>query len=408
MTETTEVDGNDADVGKDEEDVKREEDHKDAQREGDTTSGQAVEDSTECHETDFATDEELGGNDRGNEKVPVIQAAPQATEGVATLHHQGSMDDLEDCKLTPLDATMQRQSMKNILGGKGFPAPSLLDNAVNAVKSVMKPKHNDANHVHFAEIVGNHQSSLHADQYTDCHNEPHNPNHHESALQSDQAPEGEGNVNSMLNKFRRKTQRLAPGQGKKSHSHPRKSPFRSEIARLREQQRLEKEKKGFAPESNDKMGNKITTATVGIAATTAPPDSASFVKQTTKLKHAILQSLGEFLTGAFADDEELSGSYFSQDLLDQVSANDPCIKGIWLQAKGLNDAHVKQLCEGLIKNKVVTEVWLPSNQITDVGAGYIAHMLKFNRSIKELFLGENEIGPKVRLFHLKVVRVVSL
>jgi len=52
------------------------------------------------------------------------------------------------------------------------------------------------------------------------------------------------------------------------------------------------------------------------------------------------------------------------------------------------------LCEGLIRNKVVTEVWLPSNQITDVGAGYIAHMLKFNRSIKELFLGENEIGPK--------------
>ena len=146
---------------------------------------------------------------------------------------------------------------------------------------------------------------------------------------------------------------------------------------------LEKEKKG-AP-------NKA----VGIAATTAPPDSSSFVKQAEKVKHAILQSLGEFLTGAFADDEELSGSYFSQDLLDQISANDPTVKGIWLQAKSLNDAHVKQLCEGLIRNKVVTEVWLPANQITDEGAGYIAHMLKFNHSIKELFLGKNEIGPKV-------------
>eukprot|EP00804_Cyclotella_cryptica_P020235 CCRYP_010921-RB/>CCRYP_010921-RB protein AED:0.15 eAED:0.15 QI:616/1/1/1/1/1/2/1210/542 len=393
MTESTEVETKDGDVENVDGNVKPEDHPKDAQGGGDATSGQDIYDSGECKETDDATDEGTEDNDRENDKAPVIQAAPQAIEGDDNLHHQGSMDDLEDCKLTPLDATMQRQSMKDTLSGKGLPAPSLLDNAVNAVRSVMKPKHNDTNRVHFSENANNHQSSLHADQYTDYHNQPHNPNHHESALQSDQSPEGEVS-NSMLSKFRRKTQRLAPGQGKKSHSHPRKSPFRSEIARLREQQRLEREKKGFGPEGNDKAETKTTTAAVGLAATTAPPDTASFIKQTSKLKHAILQSLGEFLTGAFADDEELSGSYFSQDLLDQISANDPSIKGIWLQAKGLNDTHVKQLCEGLIRNKVVTEVWLPSNQITDVGAGYIAHMLKFNRSIKELFLGENEIGPK--------------
>jgi hypothetical protein len=328
-------------------------------------------------------DEGEGKAKESDEKAPAIQAAPQA---------QDSMDDLVDCKLSPLDAQMQRQSIKDALAGKGnFPAPTLFNDAVNAVKSAVNFKSNDANHVHFSENVDNHKSSLHADDYADYQNSPHNPNNHESALGSDTTG-GDGAVNNMMNKFRRKAQRLTPGQGKKSHSHPRKSPFRSEIARLREQQRLEEEKKSSESESG-KAGAKSKS----IAATTAPPESASFVKQTAKLKHSILQSLGDFLTGAFADDEELSGSYFSQDLLDQIAANDPSIKGVWLQAKSLNDAHVKQLCEVLIRNKVVTEVWLPSNLITDVGAAHIAHMLKFNHSIKELFLGENDIGPKVCL-----------
>lgn len=326
------------------------------------------------------TDTKGEGEAKETETAPVIKAAPQAQKD-APLKPQDSLDGMEDCKLSPLDADAQRQSIKDALAGKAFPSPSLMDDAINAAKSAVKPTHND-NHVHFSEEVENHQSSLHADDYANSQNAPHNPNNHESALHSDPSA-GEGTANSMLNRIRRKAPSLKPGQGKKSHSHPRKSPFRSEIAKLREQQRLEKEKKG-AP-------NKA----VGIAATTAPPDSSSFVKQAEKVKHAILQSLGEFLTGAFADDEELSGSYFSQDLLDQISANDPTVKGIWLQAKSLNDAHVKQLCEGLIRNKVVTEVWLPANQITDEGAGYIAHMLKFNHSIKELFLGKNEIGPKV-------------
>lgn len=328
-----------------------------------------------------ANEVEKGGVEE-SEKVPVIKPAPQAQQD-AELKPQDSLDGMEDCKLSPLDANAQRQSMKDALDGKQFPSPSLMDDALNAVKSTVNPKQDS--HVHFSDNVENHQSSLHADDYTNHQNAPHNPNNHESALHSDPSSE-EGAANNVLSKIRRKVPSLKPGQGKKSHSHPRKSPFRSEIAKLREQQRLEKEKKG------------ISSKAVGIAVTTAPPDSASFVKQAEKVKHNILQSLGEFLTGAFADDEELSGSYFSQDLLDQISANDPTVKGIWLQAKSLTDNHVKQLCESLIRNKVVTEVWLPANQITDEGAGYIAHMLKFNQSIKELFLGKNEIGPKVSFY----------
>ena len=320
--------------------------------------------------------------ENGAGKAPMIKAAPQAQDG-ALLQPQGSLDDMEDCKLSPLDADTQRQSMKDAIDGKEFPKPSLMDNAINAVKSVVNPKQKD-NHVHFSENVDNQQSSLHADDYANSQKSPHNPNDHESALHSDPSSGGEGPSTNMLKKIRRKAPRVTPGQGKKSHSHPRKSPFRSEIARLREQQRLEKEKKGDS------------SKTVGIAATTAPPDSASFLKQASKVKHSFLTSLGEFLTGAFADDEELSGSYFSQELLDQISSNDPIVKGVWLQAKSLNDSHVKQLCESLIRNRIITEVWLPANQITDVGAGHIAHMLKFNHSIKELFLGKNEIGPKVR------------
>ena len=357
--------------------------------EPDTTESQLKNDGPEKED---AVNENMGegaaeeqqeqGKENEADKAPIIKAAPQAQDG-PVLQPQGSLDDMEDCKLSPLDANAQRQSMKDALDGKEYPKPSLMDNAINAVKSVVNPKHKD-NHVHFSENVDNYQSSLHADDYANSQNSPHNPNDHESALHSDPSSGGEGAATNMLNKIRRKTPRITPGQGKKSHSHPRKSPFRSEIAKLREQQRLEKEKKGVA------------SKTVGIAATTAPPDSSSFLKQASKVKHSFLTSLGEFLTGAFADDEELSGSYYCQELLDQISTNDPIVKGIWLQAKSLNDNHVKQLCESLIRNRIITEVWLPANQITDVGAGYIAHMLKFNHSIKELFLGKNEIGPKVR------------
>ena len=310
-----------------------------------------------------------GGTSKDIEKTSVINPAPQA-QNDAEVERQSSFDGMEDCKLTPQDADAQRQSMKDALDGKNFPAPSLADNS------------KQENHVHFSENVET-QSSLHADDYTNRQSLPHNPNNHESALHSDPSTGAGGATNGTLDKIRRKNPRLTPGQGKKSHSHPRKSPFRSEIAKLREQQRLAKEMKG------------IRGKTVGLAATTAPPDTASFAKQAEILKHNILQSLGEFLTGAFADDEELSGSYYSQELLDQIQANDPTVKGVWLQAKSLNDTHVQKLCEVLIRNRIITEVWLPQNQITDVGAGYIAHMLKFNHSIKELFLGKNEIGPKV-------------
>jgi hypothetical protein len=108
----------------------------------------------------------------------------------------------------------------------------------------------------------------------------------------------------------------------------------------------------------------------------------------------LLTSVGDFLTGAFADDEETSASYFSRELLDQLSDNDPTITGIWLQSKNLHDGDIKVLCDNLMRNTNVTEVWLPGNFITDEGAKSIAHMLKFNKSIKELFLGQNDIGPR--------------
>lgn len=87
-------------------------------------------------------------------------------------------------------------------------------------------------------------------------------------------------------------------------------------------------------------------------------------------------------------------SHFSQDLLDHLSSSNPHLRGVWLQAKDLNDQNIQDLCNALILNKVVTEVRVPSNNITDVGALHIAHMLKFNRTIKELYLDENVIGPK--------------
>lgn len=108
----------------------------------------------------------------------------------------------------------------------------------------------------------------------------------------------------------------------------------------------------------------------------------------------VLTSIGDFLTGAFADDEETSASYFSRELMEQLSDNDPTVTGIWLQSKNLYDGDIKVLCDSLMRNTTVTEVWLPGNFITDEGANSIAHMLKFNKSIKELFLGQNDIGPK--------------
>mmetsp|Transcript_8437 Transcript_8437/g.19811 ORF Transcript_8437/g.19811 Transcript_8437/m.19811 type:complete len:373 (+) Transcript_8437:70-1188(+) len=110
--------------------------------------------------------------------------------------------------------------------------------------------------------------------------------------------------------------------------------------------------------------------------------------------HSFLLGLGDLVTSAFAADGEVSGLHFSQDLLDQLAESSPHLRGVWLQAKSLNDVDIRDLCHALIQNRVVTEVWLPGNHITDVGASYIAHMLKFNRTIKELFLGENDIGPK--------------
>lgn len=290
---------------------------------------------------------------------------------------------------------------------------------MNKSDTAPPPMQGDNGDHHFTideeEEPDHHRSALHQDEYSQYANDRrhHDPHNHESALAAGGSLGSPGAENDnrfsnkkSLNPFKaRKKNRLTPGaDGRRGCSHPRKTPYRSEIGRLRHAQQLEREKGQFSPGSNngsegrpdpeEASANSASNKSLGIKETTAPPETAFFSVQWAKSKHSILHSLGEFLTSAFADDEESSGSYFSQDLLDQISASNPYLKGVWLQAKNLNDAHVQQLCDALVRNKVVTEVWLPSNQITDVGAGHIAHMLKFNKSIKELFLGENDIGPK--------------
>ena len=346
----------------------------------------------------------------------VAEAAPQALasqqeSSPARQTSIGSEGGLIDCKLSPLDVQDQRQNLKDVLMNKTAVMPPPL--------AEEESNNGDHPHVQFAEEQTNndssliHQSALHQDEYSQYNDQQqHNPHNHESALGSAASSDNtssSSNSNHKLNPFtaRKKKTRLAPageeaagGQSHGRHSHPRKSPYKSEMGRLRHAQQLEREKRKFSkdpPSPADDASNASTTASgksISLKDTTAAPDTHFFSIQSSKFKHSLLHSLGEFLTSAFADDEESSGSYFSHDLLDQLHSSNPDLKGVWLQAKNLNDAHIKQLSEALIRNKVVTEVWIPSNQITDVGAAHIAHMLKFNHSIKELFLGQNDIGPK--------------
>jgi len=324
------------------------------------------------------------------------KAAPQAQEEQEEpqQHNQQSeeSDDLEAIKLSPLDADSQRQNLKDVLMNPATVLPPLASPTEEEDKEVGSTNNKNSQH---------NNSTLHHDEYSQYNDrQQYNPQNHESALGLGQP--NNNNNNKKNTKARRKNRIVSNtttegGGNKKGHSHPRKTPYKSEIGRLRHAQKLEREAANKNNNKNDDTSSATSNTTgrsISIKETTAPPDSAFFSIQSAKFKHSLLHSLGEFLTGAFADDEEASGSYFSNDLLDQLSISNPHLKGVWLQAKSLNDTHVKQLCEALVRNKVVTEVWLPSNQITDVGAGYIAHMLKFNKTIKELFLGENNIGPK--------------
>lgn len=295
-----------------------------------------------------------------------VRAAPQARPDDLTASNSTD-GEMNDVKLTPTDMQNQRQNMKDSLDGT-IPLPS---GEVFEGQQQYQQQHQD--------------SSLHQNEFSlyDDPDSNHDPRYHESALGHDPSS------------YRKNVRRITLLGGKEDqkpgmrHSHPRKSPYRSEVARLRHAQQ-----QVASNEESTTSSSKSKASFVSIRDTTAPPDTAFFAVQVAKSKHAILDSIGDFLTGAFADDEETSGSYYSEDLLEQLTASNPYLRGVWLQAKNLNDSHVQRLCDALIRNKVVTEVWLPSNHITDVGAGYIAHMLKFNRTIKELFLGENDIGPR--------------
>eukprot|EP00986_Skeletonema_menzelii_P000176 scaffold48_cov122-Skeletonema_menzelii.AAC.5 len=304
-----------------------------------------------------------------------MAAAATTTTNMAAPLSPGdeSEGEFEDCKISPLDADRQRRSLKSAL---------LSDEPETTT----------------IEEGTNHQSSLlHEDEYSQSLKQPHHPNNHESALANSS---GGGTKKKGIfglsgppfrsNKSKPTRQRL--GGLKQGHSHPRKSPYRSEVARLRHEQQQARKK--HQQTDGDDSQSTASSKTISLSSTNAPPDSADFWKQSAKFKHMLLTSVGDFLTSAFADDEETSASYFSQELLEQLSENDPTITGVWLQSKNLSDGDIKVLCDNLMRNTMVTEVWLPGNFITDEGAKYIAHMLKFNKSIKELFLGQNDIGPR--------------
>ena len=378
--------------------------------------------------------DDQGGGDDGDDATDNNKPAPQAREIPPPIRQASTSDsvgELVDCKLSPLDVENQRQNLKDVLTDRAAAAapPPPLGGDHSSNNGNGNGNHNNDHHrVQFAEPPQgssphhHEESALHQDEYSQYnrHGRAHDPQNHESALASSHHNDDDGNNNNGGNARNdglggkldnnpfaaRKKHRLAAGGGSnrgKGHSHPRTSPYRSEVARLRHVRQLEREKKRFStnedppPEGDDDASGRSAVSggsAPSIRDTTAPPETHFFAVQSSKLKHSLLHSLGEFLTSAFADDEEASGSYFSRDLLDQLSDSNPHLRGVWLQAKNLNDAHVKDLCHALIRNKVVTEVWLPSNQISDEGCGHIAHMLKFNRTIKELFLGDNDIGPK--------------
>ena len=321
-----------------------------------------------------------GGSDAkgGDEEVRVAPQARPDDDDDVLLRSNTTDGEMNDVKLTPTDMQNQRQNMKDSLNG-AIPLPPPLPEETGEVFEGQQQHHQHQD------------SSLHQNEFSlyDDPDSNYDPRYHESALGQDPAS------------YRKNVRRIATSGGKEDrkpgmrHSHPRKSPYRSEVARLRHAQQQETAAMAAATSNGESItSSSKSKAFVSIRDTTAPPDTAFFAVQVAKTKHAILDSIGDFLTGAFADDEETSGSYYSEDLLEQLTASNPYLRGVWLQAKNLNDSHVQRLCDALIRNKVVTEVWLPSNHITDVGAGYIAHMLKFNRTIKELFLGENDIGPR--------------
>eukprot|EP00569_Conticribra_weissflogii_P005387 CAMPEP_0171337380 /NCGR_PEP_ID=MMETSP0878-20121228/6655_1 /TAXON_ID=67004 /ORGANISM="Thalassiosira weissflogii, Strain CCMP1336" /LENGTH=737 /DNA_ID=CAMNT_0011838999 /DNA_START=226 /DNA_END=2439 /DNA_ORIENTATION=- len=307
-------------------------------------------------------EEDVGKNEGAEDEAPTIKAALQAAAAsedsadggkkfirASTQDTEGTM---EDCALTPLDGNRQKQTLKDAIDNA-----VANDEGTGGEDKCIGPEEEGVAHVKFSD-----------------HNETYNiperdgipkPPFNESALHRDENSDDQASPSPLNEQGRRH-----PGDG-----HQRKQPSKLN--------KFKKPSIRFTVKKNH-----------SIAETTAPPESSSFRVASQKFKHNILNSIGEFLNSAFADDEETSGSYFSQDLLEQLGKNDPTIKGVWLQSKGLNDHHIQQLCEPLIRNKVVTEVWLPSNNITDVGAAHLAHMLKFNKSIKELFLGENRIGPK--------------
>ena len=324
-------------------------------------------------------------------------AAPE--EDAATAAHppgeQQESTAMDDVHLTPLDAAADKQNLKDAVDSGGIPPPPI------------KPAADGSGSEEMAASAG---SLLHAD---------------EAAPQdrpADPPKGGDGLGAGPVVRGRKRNKLMATAGGGKGHSNPRKTPYKSEIGRLRHERQV--------AAANGTNGGPPRAKPLGLslAETNAPPPEASFAISASRFKHDFLHGLGEFLTSAFADDEEASGSYFSQDLLDQLAESSPHLRGVWLQAKSLNDVNVRDLCHALIRNRVVTEVWLPGNHITDVGASYIAHMLKFNRTIKvryarpicsstsqpraseltfsslthcrkiqhtqELFLGENDIGPK--------------
>jgi Ran GTPase-activating protein (RanGAP) involved in mRNA processing and transport len=106
----------------------------------------------------------------------------------------------------------------------------------------------------------------------------------------------------------------------------------------------------------------------------------------------MLKSIGGLFPSKPSGDTATS---YSSTLLEEISSTSSTLQILQLSSKSLNDDHIKCLCEALIRNKTVEQVYLSKNRITDVGAKYVGHMLKFNRRVRVISLEGNEIGPKV-------------
>ena len=178
-----------------------------------------------------------------------------------------SLGEMEDCHLTPL-IDGSRLSLHAPIS-----APPLSTNGHE------KDQHNS------------HSFAPHREQYP-----RHNiPQRKQGPQDRDTVPGSPGptadRASTRARSTRRRTRnaRGTLGSGER-HSNPRKSPYRSEVARRRHAR---------------EAGGTTGATDVSLRSTTAPPDTALFSYQASRLQRsAPLHALGEFLAEPFADEPD--------------------------------------------------------------------------------------------------------